>query len=114
MWDGSKRDEMGHAISPNSVRKPLTELGYFRKADRRQTNAPTILIETRSSTISMPRLWQREAAGQPVISVYTKKELVGNYRNAGRDYRPKGDPKRAKVHDFRGQKPRQGRALWSV
>jgi hypothetical protein len=42
-----------------------------------------------------------QAAGQPVISVDTKKkELVGNYRNGGTDYRPKGDPKRVKVHDF--------------
>jgi hypothetical protein len=44
---------------------------------------------------------ERQAAGQPVISVDTKKkELVGNYRNGGSDYRPKGDPRRVKVHDF--------------
>ncbi len=42
-----------------------------------------------------------QAANQPVISVDTKKkELVGNYRNGGTDYRQKGDPKRVKVHDF--------------
>jgi hypothetical protein len=42
-----------------------------------------------------------QAANQPVISVDTKKkELIGNYRNAGTDYQPKGDPKRVKVHDF--------------
>ena len=36
-----------------------------------------------------------------MISVDTKKkELVGNYRNGGSDWRPKGDPKRVKVHDF--------------
>lgn len=36
-----------------------------------------------------------------MISVDTKKkELVGNYRNAGREWRPKGDPRRVKVHDF--------------
>jgi hypothetical protein len=34
-------------------------------------------------------------------SGYTKKkELIGNYLNSGSDYRPKGDPKRVKVHDF--------------
>jgi len=43
----------------------------------------------------------RMLAGQPVISVDTKKEeLVGNYKNAGSDYRPKGSPLRVKVHDF--------------
>ena len=42
-----------------------------------------------------------QAAGQPVISVDTKKkELVGNYKNGGSDYRPKGDPQRVNVHDF--------------
>ena len=42
-----------------------------------------------------------QSAGQPVISVDTKKkELVGNFRNGGSDYRPKGDPHRVKVHDF--------------
>ena len=42
-----------------------------------------------------------QAAGQPVISVDTKKkELVGNFKNGGTDYRPKGDPRRVNVHDF--------------
>ena len=42
-----------------------------------------------------------QAAGQPVISVDTKKkELVGNFKNGGTDYRPKGDPRSVKVHDF--------------
>jgi hypothetical protein len=40
-------------------------------------------------------------AGQPVISVDTKKkELIGNFKNAGSDYRPKGEPLRVNVHDF--------------
>ena len=42
-----------------------------------------------------------QAARQPAISVDTKKkELVGNYKNGGSDYRPKGDPLRVNVHDF--------------
>jgi hypothetical protein len=46
-----------------------------------------------------------QAAGQPVISVDTKKkELIGNYKNGGTDYRPKGDPRRVKVHDFKDKK----------
>ena len=41
------------------------------------------------------------AAGQPVISVDTKKkELVGDFRNAGREWRPKGNPEKVRVHDF--------------
>lgn len=41
-------------------------------------------------------------AGDPVISVDTKKkELVGNYRNAGTSWRPKSEPTDVAVHDFR-------------
>ena len=44
-----------------------------------------------------------QAAGDPVISVDTKKkELVGNYKNGGKEQRPKGTPERVEVHDFKG------------
>ena len=40
-------------------------------------------------------------AGQPVISVDTKKkELVGNFKNGGREWQPKGQPEKVDVHDF--------------
>jgi len=41
------------------------------------------------------------AAGQPVISVDTKKkELVGDFKNAGQTWRPRGEPEEVRVHDF--------------
>src|SRR5262249_35298607 len=41
------------------------------------------------------------AANEPVLSVDTKrKELVGNFRNSGREWRPKGRPETVNVHDF--------------
>jgi hypothetical protein len=41
------------------------------------------------------------AESEPVISVDTKKkELVGDFKNGGRDYRPAGDPEKVRVHDF--------------
>jgi len=44
------------------------------------------------------------AAGQPVISVDgKKKELVGNYKNGGKEYRPAGEPVSTNVYDFRGE-----------
>ena len=40
-------------------------------------------------------------AGQPVVSVDAKKkELVGDFANKGREYRPKGQPPRVRVYDF--------------
>ena len=45
------------------------------------------------------RTFQRR--GQPVISVDTKKkELVGEFKNAGREWRPKGQPRPVQIHDF--------------
>ncbi len=45
-----------------------------------------------------------QAAGAPVISVDTKKkELVGNYKNGGKEWQPKGEPVRVDVHDFKGE-----------
>jgi len=42
-----------------------------------------------------------QRAGEPVISVDTKKkELVGDFANKGREYQPKGEPERVRVHDF--------------
>jgi hypothetical protein len=42
-----------------------------------------------------------QAAGQPVISIDTKKkELIGPYKNSGSDYRPEGCPDQVNVHDF--------------
>ena len=45
-------------------------------------------------------------AGQPVISVDTRKgELVGDFRNSGREWRPKGSPEEVRVHDFADKEP---------
>jgi len=46
-----------------------------------------------------------QAQQQPVISVDTKKEeLIGNFKNGGTDYRPKGNPQRVNVHHFEDKK----------
>jgi hypothetical protein len=48
-----------------------------------------------------PKVIAAQAQHQPVISVDTKKrELIGNFRNGGTDYRPRGTPQRVNVHDF--------------
>lgn len=53
---------------------------------------------------------RHQAARQPVISVDTKKkELIGDFKNAGRTWRPQGDPARVRVHDF--LIPRKGKAI---
>jgi hypothetical protein len=92
---------MGHAISPNSVRKLLCELGFSRQANRKAEEGSKHPDRNAQFDYINAEVLAAQAANQPVISVDTKKkELVGNYRNGGTDYRPKGDPNRVKVHDF--------------
>jgi hypothetical protein len=93
--------ERGYSISYRSIGPILAELGYSL-----QGNA-----KTREGSAHPDRDGQFEeiarqvseflAAGEPVISVDTKKkELVGNFKNAGREWRPQGEPEEVKVHDF--------------
>ena len=92
---------MGHSISPHSVRKLLTEIGFSRQANRKADEGASHPDRNAQFDYINAEVLAAQAARQPVISVDTKKkELVGNYRNAGSDWRPKGDPCRVKVHDF--------------
>ena len=96
---------MGHSISPNSVRKLLVEIGFSRQVNRKADEGSSHPDRNAQFEYINAEVLAAQAAGQPVISVDTKKkELVGNYRNAGSDWRPKGDPKRVKVHDFEDKK----------
>src|SRR5215813_2814416 len=93
--------DMGHSISPNSVRKMLTKIGFSRQVNRKADEGANHPDRNAQFEYINAEVLAAQAAGQPVISVDTKKkELVGNYRNSGSDWRPKGDPQRVKVHDF--------------
>ena len=92
--------QMGHEISANSVKRLLPTLGYSRQVNRKADEGSKHPDRDAQFEHINARV-ERQAAGQPVIFVDTKKkELVGNYKNGGWDYRPKGDPRRVKVHDF--------------
>jgi hypothetical protein len=94
--------EQGHEVHFTTVAKLLRLLGYSLQAN----------AKTREGTSHPDRDAQFEhinavakaaiAAGEPVISVDTKKkELVGDFKNAGREWRPKGEPELVRVHDFK-------------
>ena len=58
---------------------------------------------------------QRARAGWPVISVDTKKkELVGDFKNAGREWHLTGQPERVRVHDFKDKQLGQGDPVWRL
>jgi len=93
--------DMGHAISPNSVRKLLVRLGFSRQVNRKVDEGAKHPDRDAQFEHINTRVIAAQAAGEPVISVDTKKkELVGAFRNGGSDYRPRGEPQRVKVHDF--------------
>ena len=98
--------EMGHPISANTVGKLLTtELGFSRQHNRKADEGSRHPDRDAQFAHINTKVVAAQAKRQPVISVDTKKkELVGNYRNGGSDYRPKGDPRRVNVHDFEDKK----------
>jgi len=94
--------EMGHAISANTVAKLLVDKLEFSRQNNRKADEGSKHPDRDAQFEHInAKVLASQAAGQPVISVDTKKkELIGAYKNGGTDYRPKGCPQRVKVHDF--------------
>ena len=86
---------MGHSISPNSVRKLLIEIGFSRQVNRKADEGSGHPDRNAQFEYINAEVLAAQAAGQPVISVDTKKkQLAGNHRSAGSNGQPKDDPKR--------------------
>jgi transposase len=101
--------ELGHRISHNVVAGLLRELGYSLQANRKTREGASHPDRDAQFTHINTKVTQALADGEPAISVDTKKkELVGDFKNAGREWRPKGSPEPVRVHDFRI--PELGRA----
>jgi len=97
----SELRSQGYAVSHTSIGDLLRKLGYSLQGNRKtleggehpDRNAQFEFINTRAEDFMRK--------GQPVISVDTKKkELVGQYKNGGKELRPKGEPEQVKVYDF--------------
>ena len=92
---------IGHMIGHNLVGDLLRKLGYSLQANRKTregTNHPDRDAQFRYIN---DRVKAALDAGEPAISVDTKKkELVGDFKNAGREWAPKGSPEEVRVHDF--------------
>lgn len=92
---------MGHKVGADTVRKELSKLGFSRQHNRKADEGARHPDRDAQFEHINSKVVAAQAARQPVISVDTKKkELVGNFRNGGSDYRPKSEPLRVKVHDF--------------
>ena len=92
---------MGHPIGADTVRKELVKLGFSRQYNRKAEEGSKHPDRDAQFDHINANVVAAQARSQPVVSVDTKKkELVGNFKNGGSDYRPKGDPLRVDVHDF--------------
>jgi hypothetical protein len=91
----------GHPISPWTVGSVLKTAGYSLQSNRKTKEGashPDRNAQFEYINTTVQRFQQR---GQPVISVDTKKkELVGQFKNGGREWHPKGEPEEVDVHDF--------------
>jgi hypothetical protein len=93
--------EMGHPISADTVKKELVKLGFSRQVNRKADEGSRHPDRDAQFEHINAKVIAAKASSQPVISVDTKKkELIGNFKNGGSDYRPKGEPLRVNVHDF--------------
>ena len=93
---------LGHDVSHQTVARVLTEWGYNLQANRKTEEGKDHPDrEAQFEHINRKvRSFQRRR--QSVISVDTKKkELIGNYKNPGREWEPEGQPRRVKSKDFR-------------
>ena len=93
--------EMGHDVHFATVAKLLRALGYSLQANAKAKEGAQHLDRDAQfrhiDTVAKAQI----AAGQPVISVDTKKkENVGDFKAVGREYRPKGKPELVRTHDF--------------
>lgn len=94
-------NQQGHSVSHQVVADLLHELGYSLQANRKTTEGTNHPDRNAQFEHVNTRVKRYLASKDPVISVDTKKkELVGDFKNGGRELRPKGDPEKVRVHDF--------------
>ncbi len=92
----------GHPICPRSVAALLRDAGYSLQANRKTREGGSHPDRDAQFAYINAQVTALQRRGQPVVSVDTKKkELVGDFKNGGREWRPEGQPEEVRVHDFR-------------
>ena len=93
--------DMGHEVSAMVTRRLLHERGYSLQANAKTLEGGQHVDRDAQFLYLNDRATEHLAAGDAVISVDTKKkELVGSYKNNGREWHHEGEPEQVKVHDF--------------
>jgi hypothetical protein len=90
-----------HSVSPNSVAALLRQAGYSLQANRKTREGASHPDRNAQFEHINAQVRRFQNRGQPAISVDTKKkELIGDFKNAGKEWRPQGQPEEVRVHDF--------------
>lgn len=94
-------NRMGHRVSHRLVADLLHELNYSLQANCKTKEGNSHPDRDAQFEHINAQVNAFQTASQPVISVDTKKkELVGDFKNGGREWQPKGEPEKVRVHDF--------------
>ena len=100
----------GYTVSATSVRRMLAAMKYSLQGNRKTREGVQHPDRDGQFRHISDRVKARKRRGEPALSVDTKKkEVLGNLENAGRTYRPQGEPEEVKTHDF--PDPRLGKAV---
>jgi Rhodopirellula transposase DDE domain len=91
----------GHKVGADVVADLLREQGFSLQSNVKTLEGTQSPDRDAQFRYVNEQVKAHQGDGQPVVSVDTKKkELVGPFANAGREWRPKGDPVRVDTHDF--------------
>lgn len=97
-------DSQGYSVAPRTVAKLLHESGYSLQATRKTREGGDHPDRDEQFRYLAGQINAHLCGGDPVVSVDTKKkELVGRYKNAGREWQPTGEPEQVEVYDFIGE-----------
>lgn len=100
----------GHAVSYQTVAELLHDLNYSLQANQKTLEGSQHADRNEQFEFINRKAQRYLKQGEPVISVDTKKkELVGDFKNAGREWQVKGDPEAVRVHDFEIRQPDKGK-----
>ena len=91
----------GHPVGRQKVSELLAALGYSLQGNRKTREGSEHVDRNAQFEHINEQVGAYQRRSQPVISVDTKKkELIGDFKNGGREWRPKGQPEEVRTHDF--------------
>ena len=100
----------GHAVSYQTVAELLHEMDYSLQANQKTLEGSQHADRNQQFEYINRKARRYLKWGEPVISVDTKKkELVGDFKNPGREWQPQGQPEQVRAHDFEIRQPDKGK-----